>query len=220
MKLAIYDFDGTYINIQVLPEIFRLWKEKGLNETKLNKVYRMIRRRYIFHKLRLFGWNKHTFRANAMALTADLFRTVNRDELNVFLQDLYVHLQKFINTDIRNQLETDKKNGYYTILLSGNFNIILEPFLNEGFDEVIGTNVVENNEIIKSQDVKIIIHNIKQEVIKNKFKKANFKESKAYADSYYDLPILELVGEPVVVNPDKELIKIANSRGYIFFEKK
>lgn len=38
--------------------------------------------------------------------------------------------------------------------------------------------------------------------------------SYAYSDSITDLPMLELVGHPVVVNPDRELMRIARDRGW------
>jgi len=44
--------------------------------------------------------------------------------------------------------------------------------------------------------------------------KINFKESFAYADSFVDLPILELVGKPVAVSPDEELKELAQSKGW------
>ena len=37
-------------------------------------------------------------------------------------------------------------------------------------------------------------------------------ESWAYSDSITDLPMLEAVGHPVVVNPDRSLLRIAKSR--------
>ena len=38
--------------------------------------------------------------------------------------------------------------------------------------------------------------------------------STAYSDSHTDLPFLEAVGKPVVVNPDRELRRIAAARGW------
>jgi HAD superfamily hydrolase (TIGR01490 family) len=38
--------------------------------------------------------------------------------------------------------------------------------------------------------------------------------STAYSDSHTDLPFLEVVGNPVVVNPDRELRRIAIERGW------
>jgi HAD superfamily hydrolase (TIGR01490 family) len=42
--------------------------------------------------------------------------------------------------------------------------------------------------------------------------------STAYSDSHSDLPFLEAVGHPVVVNPDKSLRKIAQERGWPILE--
>ena len=36
----------------------------------------------------------------------------------------------------------------------------------------------------------------------------------AYSDSISDLPMLEAVGHPVVVNPDSALAKLASDRGW------
>ena len=49
----------------------------------------------------------------------------------------------------------------------------------------------------------------------------DLESSWAYSDSASDLPMLELVGNPVVVNPDQELARIAKDRGWraMRFEK-
>jgi HAD superfamily hydrolase (TIGR01490 family) len=39
-------------------------------------------------------------------------------------------------------------------------------------------------------------------------------DSFAYSDSHTDLPMLETVGHPVAVNPDKELARVAEERGW------
>jgi HAD superfamily hydrolase (TIGR01490 family) len=43
-------------------------------------------------------------------------------------------------------------------------------------------------------------------------------ESFAYSDSANDLPLLELVGHPNAVNPDRELREVARARGWPVFE--
>ena len=43
-------------------------------------------------------------------------------------------------------------------------------------------------------------------------------ECTAYSDSHTDLPFLEAVGHPVVVNPDGELRRIAAARGWPVLE--
>ena len=42
----------------------------------------------------------------------------------------------------------------------------------------------------------------------------DLSSSFAYADSLSDLPMLELVGTPVAVNPDPRLSQIAGQRGW------
>ena len=42
--------------------------------------------------------------------------------------------------------------------------------------------------------------------------------STAYSDSHTDLPFLEAVGNPVVVNPDRKLRRIASERGWPVLE--
>ncbi len=46
----------------------------------------------------------------------------------------------------------------------------------------------------------------------------DLSESYAYSDSFTDLPMLELVGHPVAVNPDRELRKVAEERGWPILE--
>lgn len=214
MKLAIYDFDGTYMNSEVLKQVYKFWKLKKYNMHVYRKNYTKIIARYIFYKLGLFGWTKQKFRMNAMTITSDLFKTLNANELDCFLNELYIYLQDYINLDLKEQLKTDKSAGYYTILLSGNFECILEPFIAEGFDEVIGTTSRVNKVMLEKKDIKIIINEMKATTLLKKFPKADFQNSKAYADSDYDLPVLELVGEAIAYHPDAELTKIAKERGY------
>jgi len=42
----------------------------------------------------------------------------------------------------------------------------------------------------------------------------NLSSSYAYGDRVQDIPVLEMVGHPVAVYPDKELLTYANERGW------
>jgi HAD superfamily hydrolase (TIGR01490 family) len=42
----------------------------------------------------------------------------------------------------------------------------------------------------------------------------DLETSTAYSDSHTDLPFLEVVGKPVAVNPDRELRRVADDRGW------
>lgn len=220
MKLAVYDFDGTYMKNEILRKVYKFWKIKKVNPKMYRKIWYRILFRNLLYRFRLFGWTKAKFRVNAMSLTADLFRSVEREMLDKFLDDLYVFLQPFVNKEVKEQFLKDKEGGYHTILLSGNFNIILKPFLKEGFHDVIGSNVLKDNKVVPSDEVEIIIHKLKAKKILEKYPLADYENSKAYADSYYDLPILELVGHPVAVNPDDGLRKLSCENKYTIIDTK
>ena len=40
------------------------------------------------------------------------------------------------------------------------------------------------------------------------------KECVFYTDSYSDVPMLEAVGEPVAIDPDRRLLRLATKRGW------
>lgn len=208
MKLAIYDFDGTYVDVQTVPFLFKLWKEQGKDEEIFKTLYKKLKTWYILHKLKI-GWDHETFRKNAMALTIDLIHSLNEEERKTFLNDLYKKMQNHINKDLKEQLKKDKEDGYHTVLLSGSFDIMLEPFLKEGFDDVIGTVSKKGDKLLSYETVEIIIRDKKLEAIKLKYPHADLTKSKAYADSYYDLPLLLAVKDGYAYHPDKKLTKYA-----------
>jgi HAD superfamily hydrolase (TIGR01490 family) len=46
----------------------------------------------------------------------------------------------------------------------------------------------------------------------------DLSNSYAYSDSYTDVPMLEMVGHPIAVNPDRVLTKVAKERGWEILE--
>ncbi|MFP4287001.1 MAG: HAD family hydrolase [Candidatus Izemoplasmataceae bacterium] len=214
MKLAIYDFDGTLIQKHAIPSILNTWKKLGLNR----KVYKKIRRKiillYIAYKLKIFGIKKEVFRVKAMHIMQKLFASVDFKTAKDTLYNVYLDLSSSINQAVLKAMEIDKDNGYTCILLSGNYLPILEPFKSLGFDKVIGTKLYQNETIIPYDDIDILIHNKKKEALLNAYKDADLRASKVYADSYYDLPLFELVGIKIAVNPDEALKKYAIKNGF------
>jgi len=219
MKLAIYDFDGTYISEQALPILYKLWKSKHINDKLYHKIWRGFVWRYILYKLRIFGWSKRRFNPYTMRITADLFQSVPREKLDKFIEDYYEVLQGYIFPPMKKHLKEDRKNGYHTVLLSGNLDIILKPFKKDGFDTIIGSKSLENNQLLSSNEIKILIEDEKKQKLLDVFPNADYKESKAYADNGYDLPVLKLVGHAYAVNPDKELEKYAVKHNFKIIKK-
>ncbi|WP_309043195.1 HAD family hydrolase [Cytobacillus oceanisediminis] len=111
--------------------------------------------------------------------------------------------------------EQHRKDGYYTMVVSGAF----EPLLNSvmkgiHFDSIIGTSISFDNKKGRHLPLEYIHVSRKKEVIHEKLAnmEVDWENSFAYGDSYSDLSVLELVGNPVAVKPEPRLIQVANKR--------
>lgn len=219
MKLAIYDFDGTYIEKQCVPILFKLWKKEKINPKSYRRIWGQILFRYVLYKLKIFGWDKRRFNPYAMKKTGELFLSVSKDRVHSFIDKLYLELQNHLSFTIKDQVKKDKENGYMTILLSGNLDMILNPFKKDGFDFIIGSIAQRDNQLLAKEDIHILIEDKKKEMIISRFPDANLEESRAYADSGYDLPVLKMVGHPFVINPDTELKQYAIKHDWPILKK-
>ncbi len=85
-----------------------------------------------------------------------------------------------------------------------------------GFDGAIGTVTEIRDGVYTGRPVRSCHGAAKAAAMRDVAARAGIDlgSSTAYSDSHTDLPFLELVGSPVAVNPDRELLRIANERGW------
>src|SRR3954451_20389007 len=97
-------------------------------------------------------------------------------------------------------------DGYYTMLVSGAYEPLLNSVTkNVNFDCIIGSSIPYHDEkLSKKTSINYIYRERKKEFINAHLsnKKVDWKNSFAYGDSYTDLNVIELVGNPVAVNPE------------------
>ena len=112
-----------------------------------------------------------------------------------------------------------KQDNYYVVLISGAFIPLLEAlFKGIGFDLIVGSSVNYNNK--GKLDYKARFERVfaerKIDIIKDHFKnkEIDWKNSRAYSDSISDLKMLELVGKPVAVSPDSDLLSVAQKNNW------
>src|SRR5699024_10035389 len=96
---------------------------------------------------------------------------------------------------------------------SGAFSPLLDAVSKQfSFDKVVGTNIPFKNDSIDQQAP---IYHVQGERKTKRIHKIlqdqsiDWENSYAYGDSYSDLPVLELVGNPVAVQPDNRLRALA-----------
>jgi HAD superfamily hydrolase (TIGR01490 family) len=107
--------------------------------------------------------------------------------------------------------------GHRTLLITGALDFVVEP-LKPLFDEVICASLGEteygtfNGELLhgpptgEARALAMLDYAAAENL--------ELEESVAYADSASDLPMLEVVGHPVAVNPEPKLATIARKRGW------
>ena len=99
---------------------------------------------------------------------------------------------------------------------------IVEPLADHlGIDKFIATTPVVDSEGRYTGEVEFYAYgNAKAEAIKEMAENLSLdlNNSWAYSDSATDLPMLEVVGNPVAVNPDRELSQQAEQRGWPILE--
>lgn len=106
--------------------------------------------------------------------------------------------------------------GHRTLLITGTLDIVVEP-LRPLFDDIVCARMTEENgrftgELAEAPPVgEARALMIKDYAERNSL---DLAECVAYADSTSDLPMLEVVGHPVAVNPETRLAAIARRRGW------
>jgi len=122
---------------------------------------------------------------------------------------------KMINQKVFDLLAHAKRNGHYTLLATSSPEFIVRPLLRYfPVDELLASDYRVNNVCDRFECQRAIDGALKRDYSLSLSEKFNLPKHAlyAYSDSITDLPLLECVGHPVVVCPDRKLKKIARER--------
>ncbi len=121
-------------------------------------------------------------------------------------------------------VDADRAEGFRLVLVTGGLDFDLGPVVRHfGFDDVICNSLVWNNGTATGEIAPpLIAEREKQEALLRLCREYNVDtaRSKAYSDSFSDLPMLESVGRPAAVNPDRRLRRAAVERGWPILDLK
>lgn len=115
-------------------------------------------------------------------------------------------------------IEEHRGVGRRVVVVSASPEEIVRPLCRYlGIDDVIATRSAVDEEGRYTGDIELYAYGPgKAEAMRAMAQDEgiDLEASYAYSDSITDLPMLEAVGHPVVVNPDSELAQIAEERGW------
>ena len=111
-----------------------------------------------------------------------------------------------------------RRAGRRVVLVTGSIDFIIQPLATElGVDDVVAPSLITLNGCFTGElDGPPVGEEEKARLVR-RFAEANaidLSKSHAYGDSIADLPMLETVGHPHAVNPDKALAKAAAARNW------
>jgi|SRR5690625_4151015 len=213
MKIAIFDFDGTIYK----KETFYLMMDHLKTYPTLNvynKFYRSILPIYIAYKLKMYPETKTKKQMMEQYLKA--LSGLTESQLNTFFTEAANKMRNDFNNKVLSRMDQHSQDGVYNMVVSGTFTPLLIAVMKSfPIDKIIGTKIPLQHGTIAS-DVKInhIQANLKNDAIHAALsdKQIDWANSFAYGDSFSDLSVLELVGNPVAVQPDEKLKAVALER--------
>jgi HAD superfamily hydrolase (TIGR01490 family) len=122
--------------------------------------------------------------------------------------------------DIVSRLREHQAKGHVVVITSGSFTPCLDMIGKHfGVAHLIGTQVEIQNEQYTGKIIPPLITGIAKaekirELLTNLGVEVDWHSSYAYGDSFTDRNMLELVGHPVAVYPDKRLHKLAKEKNW------
>lgn len=216
VRVAIFDFDGTLYKKETFKVLMDFLKNHPVYHAKYMPFFRWVAPRFAAYKMKVYPEAK--MKERSMQKYISVLDDLSQDELKTYFQEATAEMDKDFNPAVVSKLEEHIADGVHVMLVSGAYTIFLKaaitglPF---SFHTIIGSEIpfIEQN-VDKSQPIYHINGIRKNEAIHKALADdiIDWENSFAYADSYSDLPVLELVGNPVAVQPDPKLKHLAEQR--------
>lgn len=129
------------------------------------------------------------------------------------------YLKPHLAPRVIDKLEFHKKKGHILVIVSGSIRYYLEPAAKDlGIQHLVCTDLEENSHgLLTGKAIgQVCIGNYKKELTLKLVDKLNIdlENSYAYGDNQADIPLLKLVGNPVVVEPTPTLKKVAQKNNW------
>ena len=210
--LAVFDVDGTLVETNVV-EYF-LWmrlRAQPLEEWP-GFIARMFRQapRWLFLERRSRAEFQRSFYREYDGLDPDVMKQLGREALDA------VTLRRIYPEGMR-RIREHKRAGHRVLLLTGALDVVVEP-LAEFLDvEVDCAHLLVKDGRLTGDLQSPPPAGEARAALLEEYAGRNgvvLADSFAYADSLSDLPMLELAGTPVAVNPDARLSRMAGQRGW------
>ena len=151
------------------------------------------------------------------------YRRMDAAQTKVLSTEMFeTYIRPKIFPEVVSQIQEHKQQDAAIVLVTGSLDFIVQPIANYlGVDAILAPQLREENGRFTGElTTEPLIGERKGEAIREfaEQHEISLKDSYAYGDSQSDLPMLECVGNPVVVNPGKKLREKALASGWEMHE--
>jgi len=203
---AFFDFDETLLAIDSAGIGFKLLRREGyLSRSFLIKMSWVM----LLYKLRLID-------EHSMAKTMLSFYKGRR--LQPFIESAQAFFQEYLEPNfssaVVSRLRWHQNQGHLTVLISGSIDYYLQPVMDKlKIDQLLCTHLEQGADglLTGRSEGPVCVAGTKVTLAQALAEQYDLDlvASFAYGNSKLDIPLLDLVGHPVVVNPDPQLVRYA-----------
>ncbi|MFC1550296.1 HAD family hydrolase [Candidatus Neomarinimicrobiota bacterium] len=208
---AFFDFDRTLITVSSGQLGFKWLREHNML-TSWFKIqlgfFGMLYKHHLIHELTMMRTFLKFYKGRVLAD----FQATGPE----FWQ---LYLKPHLSGKVMKKVEYHRTNGHILVLNSGTLRYILDPVATDiGFEHVLCTDLEVGSDGLMTgkADGPICIGENKRKYLLDLTNEHNIdlEISYAYSDHHSDVPLLESVGNPIVVEPTAILQKIAEERSW------
>ena len=211
MRAAFFDLDKTVIAKASIPAFGRPLYRGGMINRRL--VARALVSQLIYVHLGASEQKLARVRESMLTLT----KGWDRDQITEIVREaLEDTVEPIIYAEALDLIEAHRAAGHRVYLVSASPDVIVQPLAAHlGVDGAICSRPLVDEDGRYTGEMEFYAYGpFKAEAMLElaEAEGIDLGESSAYSDSYTDLPMLEAVGHPVAVNPDRVLAKVARER--------
>ncbi|NQY56455.1 MAG: HAD-IB family hydrolase [Ilumatobacteraceae bacterium] len=145
----------------------------------------------------------------------------NVDAVADAMEHAAVELERQVLPFALQEIEMHQAAGRPVVLATTSPRPFVQPFADRlGIDGLVATDWErDGNEFTGRVDGEFLWGRAKADAVAERAdelagQQVDLRHSYAYSDSYFDAPLLDMVGHPVAVNPDLQLLALAGIRGW------
>ncbi len=212
-RVAFFDFDGTLVSSNIVNRYAFLVRRLP---SRPQAAWRLLK---LISSVPAFIALDHASRRAFNQVFFKEYRGMRKEWLEQQAPALFERvIRRTILPGAKEMIDRDREQGMRLVLVTGELDSALGPVISYfGFDGMISNRLVFNNGVATGDVVApLIAEESKVPAMAELCRRRHAKlaDSKAYSDSFSDVPMLEAVASPCAVNPDRRLRKIAEARGW------